>query len=106
MKLPFLPQTYSTSPQPKATVDSEYAALFCRHSYTLDRPLISSLFRLLDFSRLLIRLLLHGYRPQICQGEDREHNRYWYVYYPLSGVSKFLADEAEIQQWLELRPEI
>ena len=106
MKLPFLHQANSTSPQPKTTVASEYAALFCRHSYTLPPSLISFLFRLLNFSRLLIRFLLYGYRPQIRQSSDREHNRYWYVYYPLSGVSKFLADEAEIQQWLELRQDI
>ncbi len=106
MKLPFLHQADSTSHQPKTTVASEYAALFFRHSYTIPPSLISFLFRLLDFSRLLIRLLFNGYRPQIRQSSDREHNRYWYVYYPLSGVSKFLAYEAEIQQWLELRQDI
>ncbi|MDJ0593808.1 MAG: hypothetical protein QNJ72_28155 [Pleurocapsa sp. MO_226.B13] len=60
-----------------------------------------TLARAIAFGRLIIRLLLNGYRPQIRQGRDRDNKIYWYAYYPLSGVSKVLAFEAEIKQWLE-----
>lgn len=106
MKLPFFHQAYSTLHQSRTTVSSEYAVFFARKSYILPLPLISFLLHLLDFSRLIIRLLLNGFQPQIRQGCDQEHNCYWYAYYPLSGVSKFLASEAEIKQWLEFRQEI
>ena len=79
MKLPFLHHANSTSPQPRATIDSESAVFFSRNSYTLSRPLISFLVRFLDFSRLILRLFLNGYRPQIRQGGERNLNGYWYV---------------------------
>ena len=61
----------------------------------------SILAREIAFCRLMIRILLNGYRPKIYQGRDRDNNLYWYAYYPVSGVSKVLASEAEIKQWLE-----
>ena len=106
MKLPFLHQACSTSHNPIETAGSEYAALFWRKNYTLHPSIISFLLRLITFSRLIIRILLNGYRTQIRQGRDRERNLYWYAYDPLSGDSKFLASEAEIKQWLEFRQEI
>ena len=61
----------------------------------------SILVRAIALVRLMIRILLNGYRPKIRQGCDRDNNLYWYAYYPVSGVSKVLASEAEIKQWLE-----
>ncbi|MDJ0573363.1 MAG: hypothetical protein QNJ53_30600 [Pleurocapsa sp. MO_192.B19] len=61
-----------------------------------------TLARVLAFGRLIIRIVLNGYQPKIRQGCDRDNNIYWYAYYPLSGISKVLASEAEIKQWLEL----
>ena len=99
MKLRFLGQAYSNQIE---TVESEYTARFLGKSYTLPRPIIKfMLARALAFGRLIIRILLNGYRPKIRQGRDRDNNIYWYAYYPLSGVSKVLASEAEIKQWLE-----
>ena len=104
MKLRFLGQAYSNQIE---TVESEYNALFWRKSDTLGLPLIKfMLARAIAFGRLIIRLLLNGYRPKIRQGRASDNNIYWYAYYPLSGVSKFLASEAEIKQWLELIQEI
>ena len=98
MKLHFLGQAYSTSHNQMETVESEY---------TLRHPLIKfMLARALPFGRLIIRILLNGYRPKIRQSRDLHNNIYWYAYYPLSGVSKFLASEAEIKQWLEFTQEI
>ena len=87
-------------------VESEYAFLFRGNGESLHFRLIQFVPRLFAFSRLIIRLLLHGYRPKIRQSRDREQNIYWYAYYPLSGTSKLLASEAEIKQWLELTQEI
>ena len=106
MKLPSLGQVYSSYQNQKETVESEYNVLFRRNSEPLYHLLIRFILRLLAFSQLIIRLLLNGYRPKICQSRDREQNIYWYAYYPLSGVSKLLASEAEIKQWLELTQEI
>ncbi|MDJ0635785.1 MAG: hypothetical protein QNJ34_21535 [Xenococcaceae cyanobacterium MO_188.B29] len=104
MKLGFLARAYSNQIK---TVESKYYALFWRKSYTLGLPRLKFLLaRALAFIRLIIRLLLNGYRPQIRQGRDRDNNVYWYAYYPLSGVSKVLAFDAEIKQWLELTQEI
>ncbi len=107
MKLRFLGQAYSTSNNQMETVESKYTVPFLGKSYTLHRPIRTfMLARGLPFGRLIIRILLNGYRPKIRQGRDRDNNIYWYAYYPLSGVSKFLASEAEIKQWLELIQEI
>ncbi len=104
MKLRFLGQTYSNQIE---TVESEYNAHFWGKSYTLRRPIIKfMLARAIAFGRLIIRILLNGYRPKIRQGRASDNNIYWYAYYPLSGVSKFLASEAEIKQWLEFTQEI
>lgn len=99
MKLRFLGQAYSNQIE---TVESEYQARFWEKNDTLRRPIINMLARAIAFGGLIIRILLNGYRPQIRQGRDRNNNIYWYAYYPLSGVSKVLALEAEIKQWLEL----
>ncbi len=107
MKLHFLGQAYSTSHNQMETVESEYTVRFLGKSYTLPRPLIKfMLARVIAFGRLIIRLLLNGYRPKIRQGRASDNNIYWYAYYPLTGVSKFLASEAEIKQWLEFTQEI
>ncbi len=104
MKLRFLGHAYSNQID---TVESECTARFLGKSYTLRRPIITfMLARALAFGRLIIRILLNGYRPKIRQGRDRDNNIYWYAYYPLSDVSKVLASEAEIKQWLELTQEI
>ena len=106
MKLPFLDRADSNFPNHVETIDSEYSILFGQKNNIFPRRLFSFILDLLAFSRLIIRLLLNGYGPQIRQGCDREHNCYWYAYDPLSDVSKFLASEAEIKQWLELTKEI
>ena len=106
MKLPFFDQAYSTSHHQVETIDSEYTVLFGRKNYTFHHRLFSFLVNLLAFSRLILRLLLHGFQPQIHQRCDREDNCYWYAYYPLSGTSKVLASDAEIKQWLELTQEM
>ena len=104
MKLGFLDRAYSNQIK---TIESEYHALFWRKSDTFRlSSLKSMLARAIAFGRLLIRLLLNGYRPKIRQGRDGDNNVYWYAYYPLSGVSKVLAFEAEIKQWLESTQEI
>lgn len=104
MKLRFLDQVYSNQIE---TFESEYLARFWGQSDTLSCPIIKSmLVRALAFGRLIIRILLNGYRPKVRQGCDRNNNIYWYAYYPLSGISKVLASEAEIKQWLELMQEI
>ncbi len=53
-----------------------------------------------------LRLLRYGYRPQVIQASDRTNQTYWYAYYPLTGVSKFLTSEAEIQEWVNRMQEI
>jgi hypothetical protein len=89
-----------------ATAESEYAARCLGNTNLLRRPSLKlRLARTLAWSRLIIRILLNGYRPKIRQGRDRDNKIYWYAYYPLSGDSKVLASEAEIQQWLELTEE-
>lgn len=106
MKLPFLDPANPNFPHHVENIDPEYSILFGRKNYIFARRLFSFLLNLPAFSRLIIRLLLNGYRPQIRQGCDREQNCYWYTYDPLSGISKILASEAEIKQWLELMTEI
>ncbi len=99
MKLHFLSQADANQIE---TVEFESTTRFWRQSDTLPRP--SSKFilaRAIAFGQLIIHLLLNGSRPQIRQGRDRDNQIYWYAYYPLSGVSKVLAYEAEIKQWLE-----
>ena len=104
MKLHFLSQANANQIE---TVESEYTARFWGKSYTLPRPSIKFILaRAIAFVRLIIRILLNGYRPKIRQGCDRDNHIYWYAYYPLSGVSKVLAFEAEIKQWLEFTQEI
>ena len=104
MKLGFLNRAYSNQIK---TIESEYHALFWRKNHTLGLPRLKfMLARAIAFIQLLIRLLLNGYRPKIRRGRDRDNNVYWYAYYPLSGVSKVLAFEAEIKQWLESIQEI
>ena len=104
MKLPFLDQVYSNQIE---NFESEYLARFWGQSDTLSCPIVKSMLaRTLAFGRLIIRILLNGYRPKIRQGRDGDNNIYWYAYDPLSGVSKVLASDAEIKQWLELMQEI
>ena len=103
MKLRFLGQANSNYPNQKKTLGSEYNVLFQGQSDSLYRSFFLFILRLLAFSRLAIRILLNGYRPKIRQIRDREQNIDWYAYYPLSGVSKFLASEAEIKQLLSYR---
>ena len=104
MKLGFLDRAYSNQMK---TVESEYNALFWRKNHTLGLSSIKSMLaRAIAFAQLIIRILLNGYRPKIRQGRDRDNNVYWYAYYPLSGVSKVIAFDAEIKQWLELTQEI
>ncbi len=79
---------------------------FLDRAYSNQTIIKFMLARALAFGRLIIRILLNGYRPKIRQGRDRDNNIYWYAYYPLSGVSKVLASEAEIKQWLEFTQEI
>ena len=99
MKLHFLDRADSNQIE---TVESEYTDLFWRKSDPLRLPRVKSILaRAIAFGQLIIRIALNGYRPQIRQGRDRDNNIYWYAYYPLSGVSKVLAYEAEIKQWLE-----
>ena len=106
MKLRSVDRVESNYHHQKETVESKYAFLFRGNRKPIYRLLIQFVPRLFAFSRLIIRLLLHGYKPKICQSRDREQNIYWYAYYPLSGRSKLLASEAEIKQWLELTQEI
>ncbi len=106
MKLRSLGQVNSNDPNQKKTIGSEYSVLFQGQSDSLHRSFFPFMLRLLAFSRLIMRILVNGYRPKIRQSRDREQNIYWYAYYPLSGVSKFLASEAEIKQLLELTREI
>ena len=69
MKLGFLDRAYSNQIN---TVESEYNALFWRKSYTVRLSLLKfMLARAIAFGRLLIRLLLNGYRPKIRQGRDQ-----------------------------------
>lgn len=104
MKLRFLSQADSHR---IATAQSEYTAHCLGKNPPFRRPLLKQMLaRTFALSRLMIRLLLNGYRPKIRQGRDRDNNIYWYAYYPLSGGSKFLASEAEIKQWLELTQDI
>lgn len=106
MKLPFLDRANPNFHHHVKTIDSEYSAFFGREKYIFERRFFAFILELLAFSRLIIRVLINGYRPQIRQGCDRKHNCYWYAYDPLSDVSKFLASEAEIKHWLELMKEI
>ena len=99
MKLPFLDQAYSNQIE---TVESDIQTLFWKKNNTLHRAIIDMTARAIAFGGLTIRILLNGYRPKIRQGRDLNNDIYWYAYYPLSGVSKVLAFEAEIKQWLEL----
>lgn len=100
MKLRFLSQADSNQVE---TIESASTASLWGQSCTLDRPRIKSILgNAIAFGQLIIRLALNGYRPQIRQGRDRDNHTYWYAYYPLSGDSKVLALEAEIEQWLEL----
>lgn len=100
MKLRFLSQANSNQIE---TAESESTTRFRGQIDTLSRSSIKSILgNAIAFGQLIIRIALNGYRPQIRQGRDRDNNTYWYAYYPLSGDSKVLAFEAEIEQWLEL----
>ena len=102
MKLRFLSQADSNQIE---TIESTSTGRLWGQSCTLPRPRIKSILAsAIAFGQLIIRIVLNGYRPQIRQGRDRDNQIYWYAYYPISGVSKVLAFEAEIKQWLEMTP--
>ena len=99
MKLHFLARANAHQIE---TVESEYTELFWSQSAPLHLSRVKSILaRAIALIQLIIRILLNGYRPQIRSCRGRDNQIYWYAYYPLSGVSKVLASEAEIKQWLE-----
>ena len=99
MKLHFLARANANQIE---TVESEYTELFWRKIAPLPLSRVKSILAsAIALIQLIIRILLNGYRPQIRSCREREHQIYWYAYYPLSGVSKVLATGAEIKQWLE-----
>ncbi|NET07081.1 MAG: hypothetical protein F6K16_20745 [Symploca sp. SIO2B6] len=84
------------------TLESEYKSLFLRRDYIINYRFTKvMLAHAFAFCRLIIRVLLNGCRPKISQGHGHDSNIYWYAYYPLSGISKIIASEDEIKQWLE-----
>ena len=85
------------------TIESASTVPLRRQSCTLPRSGIKSIVAsAIAFGQLIIRIALNGYRPQIRSCCDRDNNIYWYAYYPISDVSKVLALDTEIKQWLEL----
>ena len=100
MKLRFLNQADSNQIK---TIESASTAPLWGQSCNLPRSNNKSILAsAIALGKLIIRIALNGYRPQIRQGRDRDNKTYWYAYYPLSGDSKVLALEAEIEQWLKL----
>ena len=100
MKLRFLSQADSNQ---IATIESTSTAPLWGKSCTLPRRGIKSILaRVIALGQMIIRIALNGYRPQIRSCCDRDNNIYWYAYYPISDVSKVLALDTEIKQWLEL----
>lgn len=61
-----------------------------------------SINQVINLGQLIIRIMINGTRPKILKCRDQNNNINWYAYYPLSGVSKVLVSETEIQKWLKL----
>ncbi|MDJ0707475.1 MAG: hypothetical protein QNJ46_29730 [Leptolyngbyaceae cyanobacterium MO_188.B28] len=76
------------------------------NKFSVYNPLPELWVRAIALGQLTLRVLLHGFRPQVRQVRDLDNTLCWYAYYPLSGALKFLASEAEIKQWIELRQDI